>query len=282
MAVRKTTLLLCVLLAVTFCLGCSSRGASADNAAAGKQAATGGLTPVPADTKDGKGDEQAAKGPPAPAAEGTGTSAGSAVADKQPAEADAPPPVDVPSLLPELVAGFRSPYSVQVFEAAERFRQLPPETRRNVLAELSAHDSAHVRHNAWRAFATWATRDDVPTLIAALQSPHEDVHTAALELIARFPSDETIGVLTKLLEDGAFRERAEALLIRVGPAAEGPLLGYINHTDAGLRSASWRVLGEIGTRKSLVALERLVTQPQFQKDAELKGVLGKIRDRLRK
>ena len=288
MLVRHTTLLLPALLAVTFCLGCSSGGTSpaADGAAANgdqPQEVKGGLTPLPPKAKDAeKGDQAAAKDQLSPSAERTKESgAGSAATGQPPSEADSPP-VDVKSLLPELIAGFQSPYSVHVFESAEKLRQLPSQARREVLAELSAHESANVRQNAWRAFATWATREDVPTLIAALQSPHEDVHTAALDLIARFPSGETIGVLTKLLEDAAFRERAEALLVRVGPAAEGALLSYIDHADAGLRSASWRVLGEIGTRKSLLSLERVATQTQFQKDAELKGVLAKIRERLRK
>jgi hypothetical protein len=287
MLVRHTILLLLALPGVTFCLGCSSGGASpaADGAGTSSEQAAapkGGLTPLPAKAKDAKKGDQGDSQSPPPAADAKGEATSGANASQPPTEADAAPPVDVQALLPELAAGFQSPFSVQVFEAAEKFRHLPAEARRNVLAELSAHESANVRHNAWRAFATWATREDVPTLIAALQSPHEDVHTAALELIARFPNEETIGVLTKLLEDGAFRERAEALLVRVGPAAEGAVLVYIDHMDAALRSASWRVLGEIGTRKSLLALERLATQQPFQKDAELKGVLSKIRERLRK
>jgi len=288
MSVRQTTLLLLAALAVTFCPGCWSRSAPSPAATSGTdgdpKAKTEGLTPLSEKTKDGPGEEKSAPKDEKSSATDSSkqTKAGSTGQDPQPAGAEAGPPVDLKSLLPELVAGFRSPYSVEVFQAAEKLRQLPPEARRNALAELSAHESANVRENAWRAFATWATREDVPTLIAALQSPHEDVHTAALELMAQFPNVETIGVLTKLLPDGNFRERAEALLIRVGPAAEGAILAYIDHTDAALRSASWRVLGEIGTRKSLLALERLATQQQFQNDAELQGSLAKIRERLRR
>ncbi|MEX2026668.1 MAG: HEAT repeat domain-containing protein, partial [Pirellulaceae bacterium] len=184
--------------------------------------------------------------------------------------------------VPALIAGFQSPYSVRVFETTEQFRKLPADVRRSVLAELSAHDDASVRHNAWRAFATWATREDVPTLIAALECPQADVRTAALALLARFPNAETIGVLTKVLEDPLRRERAEELLVSVGPAAEQALLVYITHTDAGLRSAAWRILGQIGTRKGLLLLKQAATQADFQKDPELKGAMERIRERLRR
>ncbi|HUE71698.1 MAG TPA: HEAT repeat domain-containing protein [Pirellulaceae bacterium] len=184
--------------------------------------------------------------------------------------------------VPALIAGFQSAYSVRVFETTEQFRKLPADVRRSVLAELSAQEDASVRHNAWRAFAAWAAREDVPTLIAALESPYEDVRSAALALLARFPNAETIGVLTKVLEDPLRRERAEELLVSVGPAAEQALLAYVTHTDAGLRTAAWRILGQIGTRKSLLLLEQAATQADFQKDPELKDAMQRIRERLRR
>ena len=205
------------------------------------------------------------------------SSAAPAPASEQDA-GESPPAAD----LPALVAGFQSPYSVRVFETTEQFRNLPGDVRRSVLSELSAHENATVRHNAWRAFATWATREDVPALIAALASPHEDVRSAAITLLARFPNAQTLEVLTKALEDPLSRERAEELLVSVGPAAELPALAYIAHADAELRSAAWRILGRVGTRKSLLELGRMATQAQFQNSSELQAAMEQIRERLRR
>ena len=209
-------------------------------------------------------------------------------AQPPPAEGSAPPPaaepepaVDLTAILPPLIEGFESPYPTNVFAAAEQFRQLPAGARRGVLVELSASDSTTVRANAWRAFSTWATRDDVPTLLTLLESPHEDVRIAVLNLLARFPSEQTIGVLLQALANPDQRERAEGLLIRCGPAAEVPLLPFAQHEDAPLRAAAWRVLGQIGARRSLLALTQLQTQEAFRDSPDLEDAVAKIKQRLR-
>ncbi len=256
---------------VVMCLlaGCSSQ------AGAPTEAGAAGLKPAASAEKGKPSESDASSVPPAPSPQGAPEKVAASDADQTQAE---PPAADVPAM----IEGFQSPSSVRVFTATEQFRKLPADVRRNVLTELSAQDSASVRHHAWRAFATWATRDDVPTLIAALASPHDDVREAALALLARFPNAETIGVLTGLLEDPASRERAEELLVGVGPAAEQALLEYAAHMDAGLRSAAWRILGQIGGRKSLLRLEQVATQGDYQKDPVLQSALEQIRERLRK
>ena len=234
-------------------VGCSSPSpASADKA------------PPTEASKDGKQTKSAPVAAPA--------------SDGDSSAAEPPPTAD----LPALVAGLQSPHSIRVFETTEQLRKLPADVRHSVLAELSAQENATVRQNAWRAFATWATREDVPALIAALESPHEDVRSAALSLLARFPNAQTLELLTKALEDPLSRERAEELLVSVGPATELPVLAYIAHADDGLRSAAWRILGRVGTRKSLLELGRLATQSQFQNNAELQAAMAQIRERLRK
>lgn len=282
----KLALNCAVALAFTFAAGslpgCSSQPGQPDHASSAGQSPAKQESAPPAPAADAKAAGGPAKSPAASNKKGTAGSPPTADASKTGATKPAEPPVDLAKVVPGLITGFQSSYSAKVFAAAEQFRQLPPEAQRNALAQLSANESASVRHNAWRAFSSWATREDVPTLKAALESPHEEVRIAALELLARFPNDETIDVLTQKMQDPALRERAESLLVRVGPAAEGAVLDYASHSDAGLRAAAWRVLGRIGTRKSLLSLEQLATQPQFQQAAELKDVLKEIRARLRK
>ncbi len=184
--------------------------------------------------------------------------------------------------LESLVTGLQSTVATQVFTAGEYFRQIPAGQRREVLLNLCKHADPNVRGNTWRVFSTVATKEDLATLSEALLSPFNDVRIAALENMARFPNDQTIGVLTKLLENPDDRELAAGLLSKIGPACEAAVLPYATHADANIRRAAWDVLVDAGTRKSVQALEQLTTLPQFQKDEPLKRSLEKLRERLRK
>jgi hypothetical protein len=187
-------------------------------------------------------------------------------------EKEAPkPPERIEVDLDSLVAGLQSAVPAQVFTAGEYFRQIPAAQRREVLLELSKHTDPNVRGNVWRVYSTVATKEDLATLSEALQSQHNDVKMAALETMARLPNDETIGVLTKLLENPDYRE-----------FAENAVLPYATHVNPPIRRAAWEILVHAGSRKSVQALEQLTTQPQYQKEESLKRSLEQLRDRLRK
>ncbi|MCE9527401.1 MAG: HEAT repeat domain-containing protein [Planctomycetales bacterium] len=257
----------------------TSPGAAPVPVAAGGEAASG-ATAVPG---------APASTPPATAAPGAapGTPATTPPEKvKEPEKGDEkeppPPPERIEVNLESLVAGLQSTAATQVFTAGEYFRQIPKEQRRAVLLELSKHTDPSVRGNAWRVFTTVATKEDLATLSEAMQSPYSDVRFAALETMARFPNDQTIGVLTKLLENPDYREFSAGLLSKIGPACEAAVLPYATHADANIRRAAWDVLVHAGSRKSVQALEQLTTLPQYQKDETLKRSLEQLRERLRK
>lgn len=190
------------------------------------------------------------------------------------------PPEPVVVDMEGLVAGLQSTNAPQVFASCEFFRQIPAAQRREVLAQLSASESVNVRGNTWRTFKTVATKDDIPTLITALQSPYPDVQIAAVEIMARFPNEQTIGVLTKLLESPEYRELGVGLLSGIGPACEAAVLPYATHADAGLRTSAWSLLAEVGTRKSVTLLDGLTSQAEYQKDETLHRALARLHKRL--
>ena len=193
-----------------------------------------------------------------------------------------PPPQRIEVDMESLAAGLKSSTAIHVFTAGEYFRQIPVAQRREVLLEISTNTDMNVRGNAWRVFITLATKEDLATLNEALQSPHNDVRTAALATMARFPNDQTIGVLTKLLENPDDRQLSVGLLSKIGPACEAAVLPYSTHADPAIRRAAWDVLVHAGSRKSIQALEQLTTLPQYQKDEALKRSLEELRERLRK
>ncbi|MGI8980032.1 MAG: HEAT repeat domain-containing protein [Pirellulaceae bacterium] len=224
-----------------------------------------------------------ATGAPAEAPPGTPVTAPPPASPETTEDGEAPkPPERIEVDLEALVTGLQSPVAAQVFTAGESFRQIPVAQRREVLLELSRHTDPNVRGNVWRVYTTVATKDDLATLSEALQSEFSDVRIAALETMARFPNDQTIGVLTKLLENPDYRQLAVGLLSKIGPACEPAVLPYATHADATIRRAAWDVLVHAGTRKSVQTLEQLTTQPQFQKDEPLKRSLEQLRERLRK
>lgn len=198
-------------------------------------------------------------------------------------EKEAPkPPERIEVDLESLAAGLQSTVPTQVFTAGEYFRQIPVAQRREVLLELSKHADPNVRGNVWRVYTTVATKEDLATLSEARESQYNDVKMAALETMARLPNNDTIGVLTKLLEDPDYREFAAGLLSKIGPACENAVLPYATHTNASIRRSAWEILVHAGSRKSVQALEQLTTQPQYQKEESLKRSLEQLRDRLRK
>lgn len=184
--------------------------------------------------------------------------------------------------LESMITGLQSPVATQVFTAGEYFRQIPAAQRREVLLELSKHTDPNVRGNVWRVYSTVATKEDLAALSEASKSPYSDVQIAALETLARFPNEHSIGALTKLLENPDYRELSIGLLSKIGPACESAVLPYATHADAAIRRAAWDVLVHAGTRKSVQALEQLTTLPQYEKEESLKRSLEQLRERLRK
>jgi hypothetical protein len=237
-----------------------------------------GAAPVPV----AAGGEAASGAAAAPGTPATTTPEKAKEPEKGEEKEPPPPPERIEVNLESLVAGLQSTAATQVFTAGEYFRQIPKEQRRAVLLDLSKHTDPSVRGNAWRVFTTVATKEDLATLSEAMQSPYSDVRFAALETMARFPNDQTIGVLTKLLENPDYREFSAGLLSKIGPACEAAVLPYATHADANIRRAAWDVLVHAGSRKSVQALEQLTTLPQYQKDETLKRSLEQLRERLRK
>ncbi|MBC7853863.1 MAG: HEAT repeat domain-containing protein [Pirellulaceae bacterium] len=250
-------------------------GAPASMPAGGESGATAATDAPIVDTP--------ATGAPAAAPPGTPAAAAPGASPETTEDGEAPkPPERIEVNLESLAAGLQSPVAAQVFTAGESFRLIPVAQRREVLLELSKHTDPSVRGNVWRVYSTVATKDDLATLSEALQSEFSDVRIASLETMARFPNDQTIGVLTKLLENPDYRQLTVGLLSKIGPACESAVLPYATHADAAIRRAAWDVLVHAGTRKSVQTLEQLTTQPQFQKDEPLKRSLEQLRERLRR
>ncbi|QJW97143.1 HEAT repeat domain-containing protein [Frigoriglobus tundricola] len=120
-----------------------------------------------------------------------------------------------------------------------------------------------VRVEAVKSLGVWGTRDDVPTLIRALD--HEDGatrRTAALA-VRRFRDDRAVPALVRRLGDPQCTGESAKALIDIGPAAERPVIPALASTDVTEQGAAIDVLKEIGTVDSVPALQKVVSGKSF-------------------
>ncbi len=133
--------------------------------------------------------------------------------------------------------------------AAAWFGENPPEDdgeRNGVAAPLAAllgDLSPDVNGLALRALNMWATRDILPQVeeFARRQEKagagKETVanNSAMLDLLAQFPDPSAAEAVALRLKDPALRGKASQALVKLGPAAMGPVLQYLDHPDPDVR-----------------------------------------------
>ena len=127
------------------------------------------------------------------------------------------------------------------------------------LDPLLADGYPQAREAAAKALGTWATADNVPSLVRALQSPDRrawQVKDRVLEVLGNLKDARAAAPVAALLTNLPDRGRAKQCLIALGPVAEADVIPYLTNADLGVRHDAARILGEIGTRKSLPALDR--------------------------
>jgi predicted Zn finger-like uncharacterized protein len=141
-------------------------------------------------------------------------------------------------------------------DAARRLRGAEPNVpRRNDMAKALANclndanpESAKA---ASEALVVWATPTEAPALAAALSNPSPEVRKNCLQALEKF-----------------------------GPSAEQPILNRLENNDKTSRRELCALLGRIGTKASLPALERIAatdSNPVVKRTAE--GAVRAIQER---
>ena len=142
--------------------------------------------------------------------------------------------------------------------------------------------SMAIRTDAARAMKTWSTPENVPALVTVLTGDKSSViRVAVIEALTRHKPASAIGPLAQQLSDPSARSVAGRALKTIGPAAEDAVLKRMEGEDAWTRIEVCEILGAIGTRKSIPALEKATEDPSWlvTKPAEKALEAIKLRER---
>lgn len=142
------------------------------------------------------------------------------------------------------------------------FMQPVPSRREEVAAAVDPFLLAKeegVRRTALMAIAKWGTQKSIPTLLKALEAKDVTDRGAAIKALGEIGdnkmSAEAIAKRMSSKED--MLVAADALKL-MGPFAEDAVWQHVGASDPQLHSNACRVLGSVGTQKSLTKLQALI------------------------
>jgi HEAT repeat protein len=112
-----------------------------------------------------------------------------------------------------------------------------------------------VRQAGMSALGKWATKDNVPALVTALQDA--GLRAQAITLLGKL-KDERAALPLAVLLPTPDRPRVGRALREIGPMAQSAVITVLKATpDVAARKEAWHILGAVGTRASLPVLAQL-------------------------
>jgi len=175
----------------------------------------------------------------------------------------------------------RSEGTVQA--AAERLAKAPAsgdaEPFASALTPLLSDRNSWIRTAAAKALVNWATTSSAPALRTAVGDNDLWLRKAAMEALARFPSEENAQAIAVRLVELGDRGDAVKNLETMGAVAETAVLTYLKDRDAWVRLEACKLLGRIGTAKSLPAIEEFGANGQGFDKPESEKAIQAIRAR---
>jgi HEAT repeat protein len=147
------------------------------------------------------------------------------------------------------------------FASADPDHPLRAEAAREI-ARLLQEGGVSEKREAAQALAKWATRDEVPALIEIIREKSLALGTrpAAMKALARLRDERATAALAEMLASPFESKEAGKALVAIGPLVEGEVLPYLEHDRYTAKTAACQVLKEVGTRKSLPALEKALAK----------------------
>jgi predicted Zn finger-like uncharacterized protein len=142
-------------------------------------------------------------------------------------------------------------------------------------ADSVAKASTH--NEAIEAIGVWGDKDSVAVLLKAMQD--KETRGAAMRALGRLKDERAAGPIAERLAEFFDRHEAAEALKRMGPIAEKAVLNCLNHPDKQVRMEACSILGAIGTRQSLPALEKAAKSKDFLVSVHAKRAIEAINAR---
>src|SRR5262249_27882027 len=170
--------------------------------------------------------------------------------------------------------------------AVERLATMQPNDQRAKVApklvELTQDESPFIRCPAVKALGAWGSKNDVPALLRALAHKDPSTRREALKVIGRLPDPQTLEPVIQGFRDSSTRKEAGDVLREMGPKAEPAVLAIVNEPDdvgnVFLKRDAIDLLADIGTGKSVPALEKIAASSNIHYTAHLAGPARKPLD----
>ncbi|MCH7725397.1 MAG: HEAT repeat domain-containing protein [Planctomycetes bacterium] len=206
---------------------------------------------------------------------------------------DQPEPHDVrpmPALKPArdldpLIEKLKSRKDFDSTVAASRLlrMEIDPSRRREIAAALAgALPDAQFTASVViaRALGRWGTPDEVPVLAKRLETGALGERHAFIDALAAIGDDSAIAPLAARLTEFSDRAKAADVLKQFGAKAEDAALRYLKPDDWQTCRVVCQLLAQIGTEKSLAALQPLTETRRVGRDAQ--KAIAAIKNRLNK
>jgi hypothetical protein len=113
-------------------------------------------------------------------------------------------------------------------------------------------DDGQTREQAARAMAKWATKDNVPALVKALDFEGGNAWRPIIEALTRLKDERSAAVLAAQLAVFPRGDEAARALQAVGPPAEKEVAKYIHHKDFGARQKASQLLKRYNTKDEVL------------------------------
>jgi predicted Zn finger-like uncharacterized protein len=153
-----------------------------------------------------------------------------------------------------------SPSNNRRMHGVRRLKDLQPDARREeasrALAALLPGANQFDRDVILETLGVWGTKETLPILLDAVRKP--ETRRAALQGLGRLKDESTLEPIAECLGEADGRGEAAQALKAFGPAAEDTVLKRLNHAEQQVRELACQILKDIGTQKSLPALQRIV------------------------
>jgi len=171
--------------------------------------------------------------------------------------------------------------------AVERLANMKPNDQRAIvvprLVELTEEEHPFIRGPAIKALGAWGSKDNVPVLMRLLAHNDLSARREALKVIGRFRDPRTVEPVMLGFRDNQTRAEAGQALRDLGNMAENDVLAILNERDEGgvvfLKKAAIEVLADIGTEKSVPALQKVAASNSFHLSRPAQDALAAIAGR---
>jgi HEAT repeat protein len=151
-------------------------------------------------------------------------------------------------------------------DALEQLLRLEPTERKDdvvkAIEPLTNDRDNNVRTKAIQIYGAWAGKDAVIKLIGFLSDQDLATREAAIKALGKTKDERAIAPLAARLPDFFDRRHVVTVLKDFGVKAQVEVSKYCTHNDGGVRQEATKLLGAIGDKEAIPALQKLINQRQ--------------------